>query len=110
MNATMDVSETDQAVEVRLDLPGVSADEVDIQIDDGTLVVKGERREEYKDEDEDKRQFHRVERRVGKFARTIRLPSRVNDAEAVAEFKDGILKIVLPKTDEAKPTKIPVKK
>ena len=108
MSAAMDVAETDQAFEVKMDLPGVKADDVDIQIDNNTLTVKGQRSEETEEKDEDK-QFHRVERYSGSFSRSVLLPSSINEDETVAEFKDGVLNIIIPKTEEAKPRKIRIK-
>ena len=105
MRASMDVAETDRAFEVKMDLPGVNADEVDINIDKNTLTVRGERLDETEEKDED-RQYHRVERYSGSFARSVVLPNSINEDEAVAEFKDGVLKIVIPKTEDAKPRKI----
>lgn len=108
MEAAMDVSETDQAFEVKMDLPGVGPDEVDIQIDNNTLTVRGQRSEDMEEKDED-RQFHRVERFSGSFARSVVLPTAINEDETAAEFKDGVLKIVIPKTEDAKPRKISIK-
>ena len=105
MKASMDVAETDQAFEVTLDLPGVDAKDVDISIDNNTLTIRGERQQSSEEEDKDK-QFHRIERFSGSFARSIVLPSPVNEEEAAAEFKDGVLKIVIPKPENAKPTRI----
>lgn len=108
MNAAMDVAETEQAFEVKMDLPGVKADEVDIQIDNNTLTVRGRRNEETEDRDDDKH-FHRVERYSGSFSRSVVLPCSINEDESSAEFKDGVLNIVIPKTDDAKPRKISIK-
>lgn len=108
MAASMDVSETDNAVEVKLDLPGVQTEDIDVEAHAGVLTVRGERKSEEREEDE-KRNFHRLERRYGSFARTVTLPTEVRDEEAVAEFKDGVLTIVLPKVEEAKARHIKVK-
>lgn len=108
MAASMDVSETDNAVEVKLDLPGVQPEDIDVRAHEGMLTVRGERKSEEREEDE-KRNFHRLERRYGSFARTVTLPSAVRDEEAVAEFKDGVLTIVLPKVEDAKARHIKVK-
>jgi len=108
MNTAMDVAETDQTFEVTLDLPGVKSDEVDIQINNNTLTVRGQRSEE-KEEKDEKKQYHRVERYSGSFARSVMLPNAINEDETVAEFKDGVLKITIPKSDEAKPRKIAIK-
>lgn len=105
MRVSMDVAETDQAFEIKLDLPGIESDAVDVQVDRNTLTVRGHRTEESEEKDEKKR-FHRVERSSGSFSRSIVLPEAINENEAAAEFKDGVLKIVIPKSDEAKPRKI----
>ena len=108
MNAAMDIAETDQAFEVTMDLPGVDADEVDIRIDNNTLTVSGSRTEESTEEDE-KRQYHRVERYSGSFSRSVALPGFINEGETAAEYKDGVLKIVVPKREDAKPRKVTIK-
>lgn len=108
LNAAMDVAETEKAFVVKLDLPGVSADEVDIQIDNNTLTIRGQRSEENDEKDEAKH-FHRVERTSGSFTRSVVLPSTINEDETVAECKDGVLTITAPKTEEARPRKISIK-
>jgi HSP20 family protein len=108
LNAAMDVAETDLAFEVKLDLPGVKADEVDIQIDNNTLTVRGQRSEAIEEKNEEK-QYHRVERTSGSFARSVVLPTSINEEKTVAEFKDGVLTITAPKTEDAKPRKISIK-
>ena len=108
MRATMDVAETEHSFEIKVDLPGVRAEDVDIQLDNNTLTVRGHR--DISHEEHDKHtQFHRVERYSGNFARSIVLPSSIDEAEASAEFEDGVLMIVVPKSEEAKPRKINIK-
>lgn len=109
MNISMDVAETDQAFEVKVDLPGLSPDDVDIQIDNNTLTIRGQRSDESEEKDEEK-QFHRIERYRGSFARSVVLPNSINEDETAAEFKDGVLEIVIPKSEEAKPKKINISK
>ena len=109
MNVSMDVAETDQAFEVKVDLPGINPDEVDIQIDNNTLTIRGQRSDEKEEKNEEK-QFHRVERYRGSFARSVVLPNSINEDETAAEFKDGVLKILIPKSEEAKPRKISISK
>ena len=101
VNVSMDVAETDQSFEVKVDLPGFAPDDVDIQIDSNTLTIRGERSESSEDKDEEK-QFHRIERCRGSFSRSVVLPNSINEEATAAEFKDGVLKIVIPKSDEAK--------
>jgi len=108
-NVSMDVAETDQAFEVKVDLPGIDPDEVDIQIENNTLTIRGQRSEDKEEKDEE-RQYHRVERYRGSFGRSVLLPSSINEDETAAEFKDGVLKIVIPKSEEAKPKKINIRK
>ena len=109
MNAAMDVAETDQSFEVKMDLPGVCADQVDIQIDNNTLTVRGQRIKETEEKNQEK-QYHRVERYSGSFSRSVVLPNSINEEETAAEFKDGVLRIVIPKAENAKPRKIAISK
>jgi len=103
---SLDVSETDAQVEVRLDLPGVDAKDLDIQINENVLTVSGERKEEKEEKD---KMYHRVERRCGSFSRSITLPCPVKQEAVDAQYRDGVLAIKLPKSEEAKARKIKVK-
>jgi HSP20 family protein len=103
---SVDLSETDTAVEVRMDLPGVKPDDIDIQVSGNVLSVTGQRQEE---KEEKGRTFHRVERHSGSFSRSITLPAAVNESEVAAEYRDGVLAITLPKSDPSKRQKIKVK-
>ena len=109
MNVSMDVAESEHAFEVKMDLPGVNADEVDILIENNTLTVRGQRSEESEEKDDDK-QYHRIERYSGSFARSVVLPNSINENETSAEFKDGVLHITIPKAEEAKARKIEIKR
>lgn len=100
MQVSMDVVETDNAFEVIVDLPGIKQNDVDIQLDNNTLTVRGERSEEKEEKDEEKK-YHRVERFSGSFSRSIVLPDSVNEDEASADYKDGVLKIVIPKSEDS---------
>ncbi len=106
LSPMIDLSETDDEVDVSMDLPGMKPEEIDIQVHNNVLSIKGERNEEKEQKD---RTFHRVERRYGSFARAITLPSSVDENKVDAQYKDGVLKISLPKTKEAKAKKISVK-
>jgi HSP20 family protein len=102
----IDMYETDEALVIKATLPGVEPKDVDITVTGNTLTIKGEIREE----EEGKRgTVHFQERRYGKFQRSISLPSTVDPNKAEAEFKNGILTLTLPKVEEAKPKRIPVK-
>lgn len=108
LGTRLDLTETDQAFEVHMDLPGLRPDQVDINIENNLLTIRGERREEQEAGGKDK-QFHRMERRFGSFSRSVMLPMAVNESEAAAEFKDGVLRVVLPKSEQAKPKKISIR-
>jgi len=102
----VDVSETDTDYHVSVELPGMSKDEVQVTIDQGRLTISGEKKEEHKEE---RANLLRVERSYGSFTRTIPLPSSVNEEAVEAEFKDGLLTIKLPKTEEARGKKVEIK-
>jgi HSP20 family protein len=106
MSPSVDLSETDNAVEVRMDLPGVKSDDIDIQIHGNLLTVTANRKEE---KEEKGRTFHRVERQCGSCSRSLTLPTAVNESEVAAEYHDGVLAITLPKTEQSKPRKVKVK-
>ena len=106
MMLPMDLSETDSALEVVLDLPGVDPDTVDIRITGSVLHVRGERKER---SEERGRTYHRGERRRGPISRDIALCCPVEESEVAAEYRNGVLTITLPKSEEAKTRKIAVK-
>jgi HSP20 family protein len=106
LTPSVDVSETENAVEVRMDLPGVKSENIDIQIHGNLLTVTANRQEE---KEHKGRTFHRVERHSGSFSRSLTLPTAVNESEVAAEYHDGVLAITLPKTEQPKPRKIKVK-
>lgn len=94
-----DVVETDEAVEVTIELPGIDEKDIDLTLGPGVLTVKGEKKIERKDE---KKGYHLSERRYGSFQRVIGLPDGVDREAASAEFRNGVLKVVLPKLPEAR--------
>lgn len=101
-----DVSETDDEVIVKAELPGMDVKDIDITMTDGLLTIKGER----KMEKEDKREnYHRIERQFGSFSRSLNLGVSVKADSIDAGYKDGILTVTLPKAEETKPKKIEVK-
>lgn len=106
---SLDLAETDTALEARMDLPGIKPAEVDIQVTDNVLTVSGQRSEEKDEKKGNGRSFHRVERRMGSFSRSIVLPCGVNRDKVEATYKDGVLSITLPKTEEAKAHKVKIK-
>ncbi|MFL7837167.1 MAG: Hsp20/alpha crystallin family protein [Candidatus Promineifilaceae bacterium] len=102
----IDVAEDDAAYIIKASVPGIKADDLDVSIIDNVLTIKGE----IKDENElDEENYHLRERRWGSFSRSITLPSAV-DADAVeASYEDGVLTLNIPKTEEVKARRIPIK-
>lgn len=98
-----DLSEDKDAVTVRAELPGLKKDQIQISLQDETLTISGER----KFESEEASHIRR-ERAFGRFQRSIKLHTPVNEAEAKATFEDGVLTLVLPKAPEAKPRQIAI--
>ena len=90
----LDLSETDDALEVVLDVPGVKESDIKISLSDNRLSVKGERKSETEKKEKN---FHRIERSYGAFERTVTLPCEVEADKVAAKLKDGVLTITLPK-------------
>lgn len=101
----VDVTETDNDIVLRADLPGVDPKEVDIQVENDTLTLRGERRQE-KDIKGDG--YRRMERSHGTFLRSFTLPNTVDAEKIQAEYRNGVLELTLPKRAEAKPKQIKV--
>lgn len=95
----LDVSETDSAIEILADLPGMDKKDINVSLEDDLLVIKGERKEEKEQKD---KQYHTIERRTGSFYRALRLPVEVEIDKSEANFKDGVLKLKLPKSKDTK--------
>jgi len=91
---------------VKAELPGMKKEEIEIQLHDGVLTLSGERKRETKFEGAD---THRSERFVGRFQRTLTLPSQVDPDKVKATYQDGILTVTLPKSEAAKPKQIQIK-
>ncbi|GIX02405.1 MAG: Hsp20/alpha crystallin family protein [Thermogutta sp.] len=102
----VNVAETDTAFEVSVDLPGMKPEDFSVELKEGHLWITGERRQET---EEKGKTYHRVERQYGRFQRVIPLPAAVNPDKIEAEYKDGVLRITLPKDESAQPKRIPVK-
>lgn len=101
----VDIYETDDALVLQAELPGVSKDEVSVEIQNNTLILRGERKHEVEVKEEN---YHRVERAYGAFQRSFVLPTMVDQEKAQATFKDGILELRLPKLESAKPKRIAI--
>lgn len=100
------LSETDKAFELAVELPGMKPENVKVEMHDGNLVVTGDKHEE---QEEQGKTFHRIERRSGSFRRVFALPAAVDENAIDAHFAHGVLKVTLPKTPEAAPKKIEIK-
>ncbi len=102
----VDVEETDTEYRVKADLPEVAKSDVKVGIENGVLTIEGERKQE---KEEKGKRYHRVERTYGRFIRRIAVPSDVAQGDVAADFKDGVLKVRLPKSPAATPRTIDVK-
>jgi HSP20 family protein len=102
----MDVRETDEAYIVEADVPGMKKDDVHIEVADNVLTIKGERKDEKEEKDKN---YHRVERLFGSFARSVALPAGIDAGKVSAKFDNGVLTVTLPKPEERKPRRVEVK-
>lgn len=108
IGAAADVSEEEKLFRISVELPGVEANSIEVAVSDNTLTIKGEKRDE---KETDTRNHYLREREYGSFERFIELPAGIDHDKTEAEFANGVLTILLPKTHEAvsKRKKIPVK-
>jgi len=101
----VDISETVEAIFVSAEVPGIKKEDIHISVQDNILTIKGEKKQEKETKGEN---YHRVERCHGAFQRSFNLPAVVDSSKVKASYKDGVLKIELPKKEEAKPKEIPI--
>jgi HSP20 family protein len=99
----VDIFDTAEAIVLKAELPGLTPDDIDIEVDDNVLTIKGERR--FEDKVEEGR-YYRLERAYGQFSRSVTLPQGVKADEISASFDQGVLQVRVPKADEVKPRKI----
>lgn len=97
--ATVDVSETEDAVEVMADLPGIEQKDINLSLRNGSLFIRGERKHEA---EEKRKNYYRAERSYGAFSRSIPLPCEVDENKVDARFENGVLTVRLPKSPAAK--------
>jgi len=102
----VDIAEQENQYLVKMELPGVAREDVKISLESNILTVRGEKKQEKEEKDKN---FYRVERSYGSFQRSFTLPSSVKSDKIDAVFKDGVLSVALPKSEEAKPKQIEVK-
>ena len=101
----MDVVETEDTFVLRADLPGMSEQDVKIELEDNILTVSGERKSEHEQSNQG---YYRVERAVGQFARTLTLPEGVDPESVTANFDKGVLEVRIPKPEERKPRRVSI--
>ena len=101
----LNISEDEENIYLRAEVPGMKAEELDISIEGETLTIKGERKDYSPDQ---KHSYHRREIETGRFSRAITLPTRIDADRVEARYQNGIMSITLPKAEEAKPKKITV--
>ena len=102
----VDITEDDKEYLIKADLPEMKKDEIKVNVENGVLSVSGERKTE---KEEKHKKFHRIERSYGTFMRSFALPDDADGAKVAAEFKEGVLRVHLPKNPVAKPKAIEVK-
>ncbi|MDZ7316023.1 MAG: Hsp20/alpha crystallin family protein [candidate division KSB1 bacterium] len=103
---SIDVKETNDKVEVFAELPGMRKEDIKVSVRDNVLQISGEKKREEEEKDAN---YHRIERVYGTFSRTITLPAHVEIGKVEAYFKDGVLRLTLPKAEEEKPRQIEIK-
>lgn len=101
----MDLVETEEDLVLRADLPGMTEDDVEIEIKDGVLTVSGERKAEHEEKEEG---FYRVERAFGSFSRSLSLPQGIDAGAVGANFDNGVLEVRVPKPAERQPTRVQI--
>ena len=102
----VDITEDDKEYLIKADLPEMKKNEIKVNVENGVLSVSGERKTE---KEEKTKKFHRIERSYGTFQRSFSLPDDADGTKVAAEFKEGVLKVHLPKNPVAKPKAIEVK-
>jgi HSP20 family protein len=102
----VDIVEDEKEYLIKAELPEVKKEDVKVSVQDDVLTISGERKSE---KEEKGKKYHRLERAYGSFLRSFTLPEDADGAKVSAEFKDGVLKVHLPKSEKAKPKSIEVK-
>jgi len=102
----LDVSETKEAFCIKAEIPGIDPKEIQVNLENGVLVLRGEKKQEVEKKEE---RFYRSERMYGTFVRSLRLPTPVDGTKVIASFKHGLLTVTLPKAAEAMGHTIPIK-
>jgi len=101
-----DITENEKEYVISGEIPGIDPKDLEVTLNDGILSIKGEKKQESEEKEEN---YHRIERHYGSFQRSFRLPENINRNELDANYKDGILRLTLPKSKESEVKKIEVK-
>jgi HSP20 family protein len=101
----VDIYEQDGNIVLKAELPGIDPKDVDVRVENNILTLRGERK---LDNEVKRESYHRVERSYGTFTRSFTLPNMIDTEKIKAEYKDGVLRMILPKKDEAKPKQIAI--
>ncbi len=101
----LDISETKDDYVIKAEIPGIDPKDIDISLSDGMLTIKGQKKQE---KEEKEQNYHLIERSYGSFLRSIPLGGEIQSDKIKAEYKNGILKIVLPKSEKAKQKEIKI--
>lgn len=101
----MDLSESEEDYLIELEAPGLNPERLEVTVSDHTLTIKGEKVQE---QDDEAREYHRIERRFGTFTRQVRLPDMANEEDIQAEYERGIVRIFIPKSVESETKHIDV--
>jgi HSP20 family protein len=102
----VDIVEDEKEYLIKAELPEVKREDVKVSVEEGVLTVSGERKFE---KEEKGKKYHRIERAYGCYARSFTLPDDADPSKVTAEFKDGVLKVHLPKSEKAKPKSVEIK-
>jgi HSP20 family protein len=102
----VDIQETDQEYLVKAELPEIKKEDLKVTVENGVLTMQGERKQE---KEEKGKKFHRIERSYGTFLRTFTVPADAEETKVAADFKDGVLRVHLPKAEKPRPKAIEVK-
>ena len=99
----VDIFETEGEIVVKAELPGMDRNDITLNLEKNVLTLKGDRKLEKETKDDN---YHRIERSYGSFSRAFSIPATVDEEKISADYKEGVLKIVLPKREQAKPKQI----
>ena len=104
----VNISETKDDIIAIAEIPGMTKDDIKVTLNENTLTLSGEKKREKKEKEEKEENYHRIERSYGSFTRSFDLPAKIQFSKVEANYKDGVLQITLPKSEEVKPKEIPV--